>query len=121
MRRCPARSPRVNPRFAGCIPRLADPWVLVGPGDRLRQRTPQGPFVVQRRDELGFGGCLLTRHRTATLTTFVVLRIEERSEVGLTCQVFHLEDEHDGARYVIDTGLMGPGLPTSAFERLEPA
>ena len=94
---------------------------MVGPGDRIRQRQLHGPFVVQAREELGYGGRLLTRHRRATQTTFLVTRIEERSEVGLSCQVIHLEDERDGRSYVIDTGLMGPGIPTSGFEPLSEA
>ena len=31
-----------------------------------------------------------------------------------------LEDERDGRPYVLDTGLMGPGLPEDAFAVEEP-
>ena len=105
-----------QPSFCRMNPRLPDTWFLVDPGDRIRQRQVHGPFLVQRREELDFGGRFLTRHRGATETTFLVTRIEERSEVGLSCQVIHLEDERDGGCYVIDTGLMGPGIPSSGFE-----
>ena len=74
-----------------------------------------GPFVVQRREELGAGACRLTRHRTAHVTTFVVEGYSLRSEIGLPCHVVHLRDEADGAVYVVDTGLCGPGLPADAF------
>jgi hypothetical protein len=92
--------------------------VLVGPGDRVRQVVSYGPFVVQWREELEFGGRRLSRHRDATGTVFTVSHIEERAETGFCCQVVHLVDEYDGGRYVVDTGLMGPGLPTDAFEHL---
>lgn len=75
-----------------------------------------GPFVVQRREDLGMGACRLLRHRKATRTTFTVLGYAERSEIGLPCFVIHLRDDADGARYVLDTGLCGPGLPPEAFE-----
>ena len=74
-----------------------------------------GPFVVQLREELGLGACRLTRHRTAHATTFVVEGYSLRSEIGLPCHVVHLRDEADGACYVVDTGLCGPGLPADAF------
>jgi hypothetical protein len=90
-------------------------WLVPPAGARVRQLVDHGPFVVQRREDLGLGACRLTRHRRATATTFVVVGYAERSEVGLPCHVVHLEDERDGRRYVLDTGLCGPGLPADAF------
>jgi hypothetical protein len=81
----------------------------------VRQAVPAGPFVVQRREDLGLGSCRLTRHRGAVTTTFEVLGYAQRSEVGLPCHVVHLRDEADGSEYVVDTGLCGPGLPADAF------
>jgi hypothetical protein len=77
-----------------------------------------GPFVVQYREDLGLGGCRLTRHREATETVFVVVGYSQRSEVGLPCHVVHVRDERDGREYVVDTGLAGPGLPADAFAEL---
>jgi hypothetical protein len=85
------------------------------PGARVRQTVERGPFVVQLREDLGLGGCRLTRHSDATATSFVVVRYAERSEIGLSCHVVHLEDVRDGRGYVLDTGLMGPGFPPDAF------
>jgi hypothetical protein len=90
-------------------------WIHPDVGDRVRQLVPHGPFVVQRREDLGGGACRLTRHRTAHVTTFVVEGYSLRSEIGLPCHVVHLRDEADGASYVVDTGLCGPGLPADAF------
>jgi hypothetical protein len=90
-------------------------WLVPPAGARVRQLVAHGPFVVQRREDLGLGACRLTRHRGATATTFVVVGYAERSEIGLPCHVVHLEDERDGRRYVLDTGLCGPGLPADAF------
>ena len=84
-------------------------------GALVRQTRTHGPFVVQRRIELDFEAVILTRHPEATATVFVVLRYAERSEIGLPCHVVHLEDERDGQVYVVDTGLMGPGLPADTF------
>jgi hypothetical protein len=94
-------------------------WLMPEPGARVRQTRPHGPFVVQRRDVLGYEGVLLTRHPDPTSTEFVVLRYEERSEIGLPCFVTHLEDERDSAAYVVDTGIMGPGLPADTFALLD--
>jgi hypothetical protein len=91
-------------------------WIHPDVGDRVRQLVPHGPFVVQRREDLGGGACRLTRHRTAHVTTFVVEGYSLRSEIGLPCHVVHLRDEADGASYVVDTGLCGPGLPADAFD-----
>ena len=97
-------------------------WLVPGPGARVRQTRTHGPFVVQRRDIVEFGGVLLTRHPAATETVYVVVGYEEGSEIGLPCHVVLLEDERDGALYVVDTALMGPGLPADAFVVLdEPA
>ena len=90
-------------------------WIRPEPGARVRQTVPTGPFVVQRREDLGGGGARLTRHRGAHATTFTVLGYSLRSEIGLPCHVVHLRDEADGADYVVDTGLCGPGLPGDAF------
>lgn len=90
-------------------------WVLPLPGARVRQIRPHGPFVVQRRQILECGGAYLTRHPDPVSTAFVVRRLEERSEIGLPCFVIHLDDERDNAPYVVDTGIMGPGLPTDTF------
>jgi hypothetical protein len=74
-----------------------------------------GPFVVQLHEDMGMGSARLSRHPTAKRTTFRVTGYRERSEIGLPCHVIVLEDEADGAEYVVDTGLMGPGLPSEAF------
>lgn len=97
---------------------LADGWLAPAPGALVRQVISYGPFVVQHRADLGMGGCLLTRHRGATETVFVLLGYSERSEIGLPCHVVHLRDERDGREYVVDTGLAGPGLPGDAFREL---
>jgi hypothetical protein len=93
----------------------SDGWLRPAPGSRVRQTVEHGPFVVQRRDDLGLGSCRLTRHRGAAGTSFTVLGYSQRSEVGLPCHVVHLRDEVDGREYVVDTGLCGPGLPADAF------
>ena len=93
-------------------------WLRPEVGTRIRQRRPHGPFVVQHREVLFLDACRLTRHRTATQTTFTVLAYAERSEIGLPCFVIHLEDDRDGRRYVVDTGLCGPGLPPDMFSLL---
>lgn len=95
-----------------------DDWLRPEIGERVRQHWPHGPFVVQHREDLGLDACRLTRHRTATQTTFTVLAYAERSEIGLPCFVIHLEDDRDGRRYVVDTGLCGPGLPPDMFSVL---
>lgn len=92
-----------------------DGWLLPAPGERVRQTVAVGPFVVQHREDLGLGACMLTRHRGAHLTSFVVLGYSLRSEIGLPCHVVHVLDEADGREYVVDTGLCGPGLPAHAF------
>ena len=104
----------MNGAAAGGLP--APPgWHMPPPGTRVRQTVERGPFVVQEREDLGMGSCRLTRHRGAVRTTFRVLAYDERSETGLPCHVVRLEDERDGRPYVVDTGLMGPGLPEDAF------
>jgi hypothetical protein len=92
-----------------------DGWLRPEPGARVRQTVETGPFVVQRREDLGLGACRLTRHRGAARTSFVLLGYSERSEIGLPCHVVHLRDAADGREYVVDTGLFGPGLPGDAF------
>lgn len=94
-------------------------WLRPEVGGRVRQIVTHGPFVVQLREDLGLGGCRLTAHRTATATTFTVVAYAERSEIGLPCFVLHLRDDADGRRYVVDTGLCGPGLPPDAFTLVE--
>jgi hypothetical protein len=76
---------------------------------------------VQLREDMGMGSARLTRHRRAHETTFIVLGYAERSEIGLPCFVVRLEDERDGRPYVVDTGLMGPGLPADHFAVEDPA
>ena len=90
-------------------------WLRPEIGSRVRQTRRHGPFVVQRRDDLGLGGCKLTRHRGAITTTFTIVEYSERSEIGLPCFVIHVLDDRDGQRYVVDTGLCGPGLPPDTF------
>ena len=82
---------------------------------RLEQHQRHAPFVVQRRDDLGLGSCLLTSHADPTRTTFTVVAIQDRGEMGFTCQVVRVSDDRDGVEYVIDTGIMGPGLPGDVF------
>ncbi len=94
-------------------------WLRPGIGERIRQIRTHGPFVVQHREDLGLGGCRLTRHRGATSTTFTVLEYRERSEIGLPCFVIHVRDDRTGHRYVVDTGLCGPGLPPDTFAVVE--
>lgn len=100
---------------AGDGPAPPPGWHMPPPGARVRQTVDRGPFVVQLREDMGMGGCRLTRHRGAAATAFRVVGYDERSEIGLPCHVVHLEDERDGRAYVVDTGLMGPGLPPDAF------
>ena len=93
-------------------------WIEPTVGMRLRQRVAHAPFVVQQRVHLGLGAVTLNRLPDAHHTTFLVVDIEERSEIGMCCQVVIVEDERDGRRYVIDTALMGPGLPSDTFESI---
>ncbi|MCU0308931.1 MAG: hypothetical protein MUE51_14420 [Thermoleophilia bacterium] len=95
-------------------------WLMPPVGATVRQLVAHGPFVVQRRHDMGYGGCLLTRHRDALRTAFRILGYTERSEIGLSCHVVLLEDAGDGEPYVVDTGLMGPGLPPDAFALVSP-
>ncbi|WP_217914200.1 hypothetical protein [Miltoncostaea marina] len=97
-----------------------DRWLRPEVGARVLQLVEVGPFVVQHREDLGFGGCRLTRHRGATTTVFEVVAYAERSEIGLSCHVVHLRDERDGREYVLDTGICGPGMPADAFHVLPP-
>ncbi len=90
-------------------------WLRPEIGSRIVQVRTHGPFVVQRRDDLGLGGARSTRHRGATTTTFTVLDYAERSEIGLPSFVIHLRDDRTGIRYIVDTGLCGPGLPPDTF------
>ena len=90
-------------------------WLRPPVGSVVRQLVPHGPFVVQRREDLGLGSCRLTRHPDPTATRFRVTGYQERAEIGMSCFVVHLEDARDGERYVVDTGIMGPGLPPDAF------
>lgn len=90
-------------------------WIFPDVGARLRQLVPFGPFVVQRRVDMGMGSCRLLRHPDPCATSFRLLAYAERGETGLSCQVVHLADEADGAEYVVDTGICGPGLPGDVF------
>ncbi len=90
-------------------------WLRPQIGARVVQLRTHGPFVIQHRENLGLGGARLTRHRGATTTTFTILEYAERSEIGLPCFVTHLRDERTGMRYIVDTGLCGPGLPADMF------
>ena len=90
-------------------------WIQPDVGVRVRQVVVTGPFVVQRREDLGGGAVARQPARPAHETTFVVEGYALRSEIGLPCHVVHLRDEADGASYVVDTGLCGPGLPADAF------
>lgn len=94
-------------------------WLRPDVGARVEQTRTHGPFVVQRRIDMGLGGCRLTRHRGATTTTFTIVAYAERSEIGLPCFVIHLRDDRDGQRYIVDTGLCGPGLPPDTFTLVE--
>lgn len=97
-------------------------WLRPPPGALVRQTVSHGPFVAQRREDLGLGSCRLTRHRDAPGTRFRVVAYAERAETGFLCHVVLLEDLRDGREYVVDTGIMGPGLPADAFsvEELTP-
>ncbi len=101
-------------------PWLPEDWFMPEPGTRLRQIVASGAFVVQRREGLGAGAARLTRHTEAILTTFTLVRYEERPEIGMSCHVVHLLDDADGGEYIVECGLMGPGLPRDAFEVAEP-
>lgn len=92
-----------------------DLWLRPPPGTRVRQTRPHAPFVVQRREDLGLGSCRLTRHPDPVAARFVVVAYAERAETGFLCHVVMLEDLGDGRPYVVDTGIMGPGLPADAF------
>lgn len=94
-------------------------WIIPDVGARVRQLEPHGPFVVQRRLDMGMGSCCLVRHRDPCGTSFRLLAYAERGETGLSCQVVHLADEADGGEYVVDTGICGPGLPGDMFAVIE--
>ena len=64
---------------------------------------------------LGAGAVRLTRHTEPTSTIFEVLAYTERPEIGMTCHVVILRDTADDAEYVVDCGLLGPGLPEESF------
>ena len=85
------------------------------PGTLVRQIVERGTFIVQRREDLGAGAARLTRHSDATRTIFEVLAYTERSEIGMPCHVVILRDTADDREYVVDCGLMGPGLPEESF------
>jgi len=102
------------------MPWLPDDWFMPEPGTRLRQISATGAFVVQQREVLEAGATRLTRHTMATATTFVLIRYEERAETGLSCHVVHLRDDADGMAYIVECGIMGPGLPTDTFEVADP-
>lgn len=93
----------------------ADGWMLPPPGTLVRQTIERGAFVVQRREDMGWGGVRLIRHAAATATIFEVLAYTERPEIGMSCHVVILRDTADDAEYVVDCGLMGPGLPEDSF------
>lgn len=101
-------------------PWLPDDWFMPRAGTRLRQTVVSGAFVAQRREALGGGSARLSRHARATATTFTLIRYEERAEIGLSCHVVHLRDEADGDLYIVECGLMGPGLPRDSFEIADP-
>lgn len=94
---------------------IAAGWMMPPPGTRVRQIVASGPFVVQRREDLGAGGCRLTSHPAPRRTEFEILEYSQRGETGLSCNVVVLRDLADDARYVVECGLMGPGLPGDAF------
>lgn len=85
------------------------------PGTLVRQTVERGTFVVQRREDMGFGGVRLTRHPAPTATVFEVLAYTERPEIGMSCHVVIVRDTDDDEEYVVDCGLMGPGLPEASF------
>ena len=96
-------------------PWLPEDWFMPSPGTRLRQIVDSGPFVAQHREALGAGAARLTRHRRPRETSFTVVGYEERPEIGMSCHVVHLRDDGDGRRYIVECGLMGPGLPRDTF------
>ena len=93
----------------------AEGWMMPPLGTLVRQTVERATFVVQRREEMGFGGVRLTRHVAPTGTVFEVLAYTERPEIGMSCHVVILRDTGDDEEYVVDCGLMGPGLPEESF------
>ena len=100
-------------------------WIQPDVGGRVRQVVVHGPFVVQRREDLGGGACRLTRHRTAHETTFVVEGYSLRSEIGLPCHVVHLRDEARrgllcGGHRPLRARPAGGRVPAHVLQRLTP-
>jgi hypothetical protein len=96
-------------------------WVMPPPGSRVRQTVPGGAFVAQVREDLGAGSCRLTGHADPMGTVFAIVGYEERAEIGMACHVVLLRDERDGREYVVECGIMGPGLPADAFAPVDEA
>jgi hypothetical protein len=100
---------------------LPEGWVMPPPGSRVRQTVPGGAFVAQVREDLGAGSCRLTGHPDPMGTVFAIVGYEERAEIGMACHVVLLRDERDGREYVVECGIMGPGLPADAFAPVDEA
>ena len=95
---------------------LPNGWFFPEPAARVRQTVEKGPFLApERRPEAGGPA---TRHPDPASATFVVHAYEQRQEEGLPAHLVVLRDEADDAEYVVDCGILGPGLPGDAFEPL---
>ena len=97
-------------------PWLPDGWFYPEPDARVRQTVERGPFLAQMRRPDAGGPA--TRHPNPRETVFVVSSYEQRHEEGLPAHLVVLRDEADDAEYVVDCGILGPGLPGDAFEVL---
>lgn len=93
----------------------AEGWMMPPPGTLVRQTVSRGSFVVQERQDLGLGAVRLLRHDRASDTVFEILAYTERPEIGMSCHVVIVRDTADDREYVVDTGLLGPGLPEESF------
>jgi len=95
-------------------PWLPNGWFFPEPESRIRQTAEKGPFLAQqRRPETGAAAA---RHPNPDSAIFVVRGYEQRQEEGLQAHLVVLLDEADDAEYVVDCGILGPGLPGDAFE-----
>ena len=97
---------------------LPDGWFFPEPGSRLKQTVEKGPFLAQQRRPEAGGPA--TRHPDPTATSFVLNAYEQRQEEGMPAFLVVLRDEADGAEYVVDCGILGPGLPGDAFAAISP-
>ena len=80
-----------------------------------------GGFIARRLLASGHRVRTLTGHPDPMGTVFAIAGYEERAEIGMACHVVLLRDERDGGEYVVECGIMGPGLPVDAFAPVDGA